>query len=292
MRRWLAARAPQPTPGPELASHAELTTLDPELSRSATRLLELAHPVEGAAVAVDTRTGEVLVWAELRRSGPKASRYHRRQGARRERVQAVTTAALFEAGRVRPQDRVCISGGLEEHRTPALGRPRGPRACAPFSLALGYSRNAVYAQLATQRLARQELIDVAERLGFNSRFRSTGRCRWADSSVPYNDLEFARTAAGFEGSTLSPLGGAYLASIIAQGGLSRPVHLARRVPDATAEQPDPGHARSPRDHRTAPHAHDGSHRPQRHGPFCLYRRAGSQLASRHPRRRQNRYAPT
>jgi penicillin-binding protein A len=38
--------------------------------------------------------------------------------------------------------------------------------------------------------------------------------------VPYEDLDFARTAAGFRGSTLTPLGGAYLAAVVATGGLS------------------------------------------------------------------------
>jgi cell division protein FtsI/penicillin-binding protein 2 len=37
-------------------------------------------------------------------------------------------------------------------------------------------------------------------------------------NVPYNDLAFARTAAGFSGSTLSPLGAAQLAYTVATGG--------------------------------------------------------------------------
>jgi cell division protein FtsI/penicillin-binding protein 2 len=51
-------------------------------------------------------------------------------------------------------------------------------------------------------------------------------------SVPYNDLEFARTAAGFENSTLSPLGAAYIASVIAQGGLARPLTLRAAEPSS------------------------------------------------------------
>jgi cell division protein FtsI/penicillin-binding protein 2 len=47
--------------------------------------------------------------------------------------------------------------------------------------------------------------------------------------VPYGDLDFARTAAGFEGSRLSPLGGAYLAAVVANGGLSTRFRIVSRA---------------------------------------------------------------
>ena len=55
--------------------------------------------------------------------------------------------------------------------------------------------------------------------------------------VPYGDLEFARTAAGFQGSTLSPLGGAYLASVIAHGGQATKIHISEA--EAEADEPEP-----------------------------------------------------
>ena len=47
---------------------AELT-LAPGLETAANRLLLQARPVEGAVVALDPRTGRVLVWSEVRRRG-------------------------------------------------------------------------------------------------------------------------------------------------------------------------------------------------------------------------------
>jgi cell division protein FtsI/penicillin-binding protein 2 len=227
-----------PTRNAELATHPELTTVDRELSHAATRLLEQAHPVEGAAVAVDVRSGEILVWAELRKGGPKGSLITAARAPAASVFKLVTTAALFEAGGVRPSDEVCISGGLKSIERRHLDAPRGPRTCAPFSQALGHSRNAVYAQLATRRLARQDLIDIAERLGFNTTLPFDWPVPVGTLKVPYNDLDFARTAAGFQGSTLSPLGGAYLASIIAQGGVARRFHLVRPTGEAPAEDAD------------------------------------------------------
>jgi cell division protein FtsI/penicillin-binding protein 2 len=211
--------------------------VDSELSHAATRLLDQAHPVEGAAVAVDVRTGEVLVWAELRKSGPKGSLITAAKAPAASVFKLVTTAALFEAGGVLPNDRVCISGGLKSIERRHLDAPRGgEQTCGPFSQALGHSRNAVFAQLATRRLARQDLIDVAEGLGFNAEVPFDWPVPMGRLTVPYNDLDFARTAAGFEGSTLSPLGGAYLASIIAQGGVARRFHLVRQAAEASTEE--------------------------------------------------------
>lgn len=230
--------APPTSPGLELSAHPEQTTVDRELSHAAARLLEQAHPVEGAAVAVDVRSGEILVWAELKKGGPKGSLITAARAPAASVFKLVTTAALFEAGGVRPSDEVCISGGVKSIERRHLDAPRGPRACAPFSQALGHSRNAVYAQLATRRLARQDLIDIAERLGFNAEVPFDWPVPAGTLKVPYNDLDFARTAAGFQGSTLSPLGGAYLASIIAQGGVSRRFHLVRPSGDAPPDDSD------------------------------------------------------
>ena len=79
---------------------------------------------------------------------------------------------------------------------------------------------------------------MAERLGFNATVPFDYLVPVGSLKVPYNDLEFARTAAGFQGSTLSPLGGAYLASIIAQGGVARRFHLLRPSAQEPEESPD------------------------------------------------------
>ncbi len=212
---------------------AELT-LNPELEREAGRLLAGADPIAGAIVAVDLRTGRILVWAERSKAGmdsvvtaavaPAASVF-----------KLVTTTALYERGEVTPSYRVCISGGLRRIERSHLEPPHGGDVrCGPFFQALGHSRNAVFAQLATRNLMRTDLVEIAERLGFNSELPFDFPVKLGTLEVPYNDLEFARTAAGFRGSTLSPLGGAYLASVIAHGGLSPRLRIVRRAGDYAA----------------------------------------------------------
>jgi penicillin-binding protein A len=51
------------------------------------------------------------------------------------------------------------------------------------------------------------------------------------AQVPDGGLAFARTAAGFWNTTLSPLHGAYLAATLARGGVTPPLRLIDRVVD-------------------------------------------------------------
>jgi cell division protein FtsI/penicillin-binding protein 2 len=102
------------------------------------------------------------------------------------------------------------------------------------------------------------LLKTAERLGFNTELPLDEGAEQAELgrlTLPYNDLEFARAAAGFQGSSLSPVGAAYLMTLIARGG--EPVQLRLHeappsLPDQGADEPEPSTASaSPFSARTA-----------------------------------------
>lgn len=194
-------------------------TLEPKLEHAAQRLLQAADPVLGAIVVVDPRTGKVLALAEGARDGRRGIAAGV-QAPAASVFKIVTTAALLETTELGPRDEVCTAGGLRSIERIHLEVPTGARDCAPFGQALGHSRNAVFAQLAVRRLLRADLLETAERLGFNSAVPFDLKAPLGRLDLPYNDLEFARTAAGFRGSTLSPLGAAHLATVIARRGES------------------------------------------------------------------------
>lgn len=207
--------------------------LDPELQNALTRILTQAQPIAGAATLVDARSGQILAAAEIGHD-PGGSLLFEAVAPAASLFKIVTTAALYEHTDVTPMTRVCTRGGMRdillEHLTPAVGPGT---TCTRFAQALGVSRNAVFAQLATQKLTRDDLIDTAQKLGFGSPLQIDGSGTMGTIDVPYNDLEFARTAAGFENTQLSVFGAAQLALTVASGGLVPEMHLQKQVSESS-----------------------------------------------------------
>ena len=165
----------------------------------------------------------------------------------------VSAAALVENG-VSGNTRTCYHGGVSSIVADNLvDLPAMDRRCDTLAFGLGKSQNAIIAKLATRHL-------TAARSGAG---RPQLRLRRGDPvrdlpiepshlDVPADGLEFARTAAGFWHSTLSPMHGALLAAAIANRGqmpapmlidrardrdgrtLAQPVATPRQVVDAAA----------------------------------------------------------
>lgn len=226
MIRWSSAKLSGPSPS---ATDSQGRTVplgtDPELQKQLERLLERARPIAGAATLVDVRTGQVLAAAEIGASA-KGSLLFDAVAPAASVFKIVTTAAIYEHTSVTPTTPVCTEGGQRDITREHLAPSTKPNTnCGKFAHALGTSRNAAYAQLATQKLQREHLVLTAEKLGFGKSLELDARGTMGEAYFPYNDLSFARTAAGFENSRLSVFGGAQLAMIVATGGLLRPMHF-------------------------------------------------------------------
>ncbi len=234
---------PAPVAATRPAKPHGLTTLDPNLQRTADRLLRSAKPVEGAIVVIDPKTGSVLAFHALTAGGSSFDVLTQARLPAASLFKVVTTTALFESTSISPQDQVCINGGVHGIERRHLEPARGPGSeCGRFGWALGHSKNAVFAQLATRLLTREDLLRTAEHLGFNAKLPlddGEAQAELGKLSVPYNDLDFARAAAGFQGSSLSPLGAAYLMTLIARGGSPVSLRLHEAMEDASDSAPNP-----------------------------------------------------
>ena len=204
-------------------------TLRRDLQSCAHKLLQLAYPVTGAVLIVDCVTGKVLACTSYRREDAPTENPLLVPAPAASLFKLVTTAALFGTGAVTPSTRVCFSGGERQIERHHLEAPATRDACAPFKTALGFSRNAVYAQLATQHLMRQQLLEQAEMLGFNRPLPADVETSVGRLDLPYNDLEFARAAAGFSGSDITPFGAAHLALTVANRGRAPRMRLIERA---------------------------------------------------------------
>jgi len=195
-------------------------TLEPAWQR-ATQALLARHAMPVASVVVlDSTSGRVLVWAsrgdarDLARAAdaPAASVF-----------KVVTATALYERGFAESVP-TCWSGGFHALRARDLvSDPRHDRECSTLPEAFGRSINTVFARRALELLTPAQELDVARRWGFAQEVPFDAPVGRSDVTIPDDTLGFARTAAGFWNSHLSPLHGALLAQGIAAGGvMARP----------------------------------------------------------------------
>jgi penicillin-binding protein A len=202
-------------------------TLDAALQRAAQRKLASVRPEFGALVAIEVKTGKLRVLTEWPSPAScNESILFGRQFPAASVFKIVTTAALIEQAQVSLERKVCIDGGTHRIELEHLLAPReGIAQCSPFFEALGFSRNAVFAQLANQFLKPEDLENYADRFGFGSQLPLEVDIPLGQFQTEVDPLSFARAATGFTGSTLSPVGAAYLAYVIADGGRTLPLRL-------------------------------------------------------------------
>jgi len=198
-------------------------TLDPVLQAKAAKILA-RHPIPHAGVvALDPRTGRILVWAGRSSTGgdawdlpadvsrPAASTF-----------KVVTAAALLDSGHVREESRVCYHGGFRRlTKRNVVGDPRRDRKCIPFKDALAKSTNSVFAHLAYEHLSRDTLLEYAEGFGYNKPlegFPLSVPVSPAELPAAEDRVELARAAAGFWHVFQSPLQGTLVAAAVANGG--------------------------------------------------------------------------
>jgi cell division protein FtsI/penicillin-binding protein 2 len=142
----------------------------------------------------------------------------------------VTSASLIESARVSPGLNVCWQGGQhglwQRHLKPGTG---SEAQCGPFAKALGHSQNAVFAQLATRFLSHDRLLQTARAFGFDQTVPFDLEIPMGTLTVPADPLDFARTAAGFQGSHLTPLGAAHMTYVIANKGRAAQIRIVESL---------------------------------------------------------------
>ena len=109
----------------------------------------------------------------------------------------------------------------------------------------------------------EDLENYADRFGFGAQLPLEIDVPLGQFHSEVDPLNFARAATGFRGSTLSPLGAAYLAYVIASDGRALPLQLldAERSPSVSTADAICGY---PTRNRQRANAHDGGDGETRH----------------------------
>lgn len=218
-------------------------TLDPAIQKRAIEVLKRARPVDGAVVVMGI-DGKVLALAGVHGDKPDDVDYQLPVSVWAPAASVfklVTAAALLESG-VKTKTEVCFRGGVRSVERSHLHDDHSKGAsCGDLSLGIAKSQNAIIANLAHNHLDKRELTAAARQLGFGSEATLTADfaidVEANRITVPDDDLERARVAAGFWSTELSPLGGALVASAIATGGVARSPRIVEAVIDSTDEIP-------------------------------------------------------
>src|SRR5882724_7350842 len=209
-------------------------SIDPALQRTTARILrEYGFPV-AAVVVLDTSGGRVLTWASHVEKGRPRDLCAEATAPAASVFKIVTGAALVETAGIAPDTRQCYSGG--ESRLTAqdlVDDPKRDRWCATLGEAMGRSLNTVFARLAAKNLSSGDLSGMGGAFGFGDPVPFDVPIAPSSLTIPDDKLGFARTAAGFWNTTMSPLEGALIASTVAnQGEMVRPV-MVESVADPT-----------------------------------------------------------
>jgi cell division protein FtsI/penicillin-binding protein 2 len=212
---------------------AELT-LDPQMQEATDEVLRtFAIPYAGAVV-LSVPDGRVLAMVGRSSADPRlgAEELALRAWAPAASVfKVVSASALVELGGVTGATRTCYHGGVSAVLPDNLvDIPRIDGRCDTLAYGLGKSQNAILAKLASRHLTTDSLGRVGAAFGFGEAIPFELPVEPSHLDVPADPLEFARTAAGFWHSTLSPMHGALLAATIAsQGVMPAPTLVGRAV---------------------------------------------------------------
>lgn len=211
-------------------------TLDPELQRTASSYMRRYQIPEAGVVMMDVHSGDVLVYASHVNVGEPFDVNARAEAPAASVFKVVTGAALVEKAGLNAASEQCYHGGKSVVSTEELeDNPEKDKWCASLASAMGRSLNVVFARLAKKHLSVEQLTETAGAFGFGMPVPFDVVNEPARIRLPEEPVEFARSAAGFWHTTLSPLAGTVLAQTIANSGVALRPRIVESVVDGDGD---------------------------------------------------------
>lgn len=197
------------------------TTIEPDLQSQAERWVRSSLAHQAALVVMDADSGEVLVMAGYRADGRKGNAALDNSFPAASLFKIVTAAAAVEKADYSAESKLAYDGGKYTLYKKSLARePNRGVHQATLEMSFAESINTVFGKLGIFSLGSEELLNYAERFGFNHDIDF--ELPVAASSFSVDDDEpfhLAELASGYNRSTkVSPLHGAMMAASIISGG--------------------------------------------------------------------------
>lgn len=209
-------------------------SVSPRLQQGLEKLLASYRVPLGAVVLLEPSTGRVLALVEHSEDGSKARIALQPIAPAASIFKIVTSAALLDRG-VTPESEVCFHGGKHRLQKRHLADdPRRDHRCLTLAAALGKSANVVFAKLAGRDLSAELLRAESARFLFNANIPFAWPVEPSPALISEEPFELATTAAGFGPVRMSPLHGALMAALVANGGRFVPPRIVEEIDGAPA----------------------------------------------------------
>lgn len=207
-------------------------TLDPELQRMASSYMRRYQIPEAGVVMMDVNSGRLLVYSSYVNKGEPFDVNLRAEAPAASVFKVITGAALVEKAGLTAASEQCYHGGKSAIAAGELeDNPEKDKWCASLAAAMGRSLNVVFGRLAKKHLSVEQLTETAGAFGFGLPVPFDAVNEPARIRLPEEPVEFARAAAGFWHTTLSPLAGTVLAQTVANSGVTLRPRIVERIVD-------------------------------------------------------------
>ncbi len=212
---------PQRVMAPLKDGQAAELTLDPGFQRAARAQMSKYRVPEGGVVVMDVKTGKLLAYASYVNEGEAFDVNVRAEAPAASVFKVITGSALVEKAGLSSETEQCYHGGKSRILPDELvDDPRRDKWCATLAIAMGRSLNVVFARLTQKNLTPEDVAQMGGAFGFGASLPFAVPNEPSKIAIPQEPLEFARAAAGFWHTSLSPLLGASIAQTVANGGVT------------------------------------------------------------------------
>jgi cell division protein FtsI/penicillin-binding protein 2 len=199
-------------------------SINPRLQQEVFELFRRFDPPFGVFAAVEPKTGRVVSLVGYRRGGESDPGLALRAiYPAASLIKVITASAAVEKAGVDPDRDISYCGSIYSVSKRANHLPEGRGDCMTLSEAIAKSANVVFGKVTVNKVGADGLEQYLEKFGFGREVPFDLPVEMSRGDVPRDELDLARTGAGFGEVYVSPLHMAMImASLGDNGAMMRP----------------------------------------------------------------------
>jgi penicillin-binding protein A len=221
---------PERVTAPLAGGRDALLTLDPVVQREALAVMKRYGAPEAGVILMQVKTGNLIAYASYVPKDPSFDVNVHAEAPSASVFKVVTASALLEKAGLTPEAQECYHGGRSRIAAAELkDDAKHDKWCATMTQALARSLNVVFAKFAEKKLTPEIETAMGGAYGYGAPVPFAVPNQTPKIAIPAEPVEFARSAAGFYHTTLSPLLAVSIAQTVANGGVALEPRIVQAV---------------------------------------------------------------